>query len=349
MEKTNIIVEAINVVFDTICIIYDDTEFNFNSGKTLIQKLVNAFEVAKTINAKEVTMEIWNATSKWNREDKIVSLMNSKFDRLITWKPDAHKIEDFNNELQSDLNSFFEKQMKINWNYSDFDKSNIRILYKQIGHRLLKANLDLDKVFEQLMKMEEAEHLRIDDEELYIIKSNNIKIHPNKLDEFAVIVKDLYENDFFIPVDSSILLSKNDVLITFGEFLHANLNSGPKVDKVAVIIEQPVKLEGQKSFSDYLLHEKRDKLAEEIRKEFSTEKGKAIRLLIAVMENDNPPLIIIGTRQGKDVYKSMCDYFNWDIGSYQSVFNYKINSKYDQKDLENTKARLNHILNSLKY
>ena len=348
MEKTNKLVEIIDQVFDTICIIYDETELNFDSGEVLVKRLQKAFGLAATMNTKGITLEVWNATSKWKREDKIIDLMNLKFERLVTFKPGVYEIGDMNKEILKDLSPFFQKQTQININYSSLERNQIEKYYIAIGHRLLKANLDLDKEMSQLMKMQEDELSSIENEELLMLKSNNIKLQSYKQVEFVSVLSEMYDNNFFIPVDSSIPFSKTDILIAFNEFLHTSLESNESIDIKPVLSKQLVnRIEGQKYFSDYLLHEKREKLADEIKKEFSTEKGKAIRLLLHVLENNNPPFITIGYRQAKEIHIAMSDFFGRNIGKYQSVFDYKVDVKLDHKDLENISLRLNHILSKL--
>ena len=347
MEITNKLVEIIDQVFDTICIIYDETEFSFDFPAELVQKFQNALELAKKLDVKDITKEIWDATSKSQREDKIIHLMNFKFDRLLTWKPDARDISILNIELKKDLELFFVKQSQIKRNYAQGERVQIERFYIAIAHRLLKANLDLDKVMTQLMKMQEEEAAGNESEEILTVKSNNIKLHPDKIAEFGSVMAGMFEKNFFIPVDNSIPFSKSEVFNAFGELLHSTFEYLPSPFTKPIIAESVINSSNGKSFADYLLHEKRYKMADEIKKEFSTEKGKAIRLLLHVLENSNPAFITIGYRQAKEVRKAMSDFFGRNIGKYQSVFDYKVDVKLDQRDLENISTRLNHILSKL--
>lgn len=347
MEKTNKIVEKINQIFDIICFIYDETEFNFDSASELIQKLQSALELAKNLDVKDITMEIWDATSKSQREDKIIHLMNFKFDRLLTWKPDAHDISILNKELKKDLDIFLVKQIQIKRDYIAAERVQIDRLYTAIAHRLLKANLDLDKVMRQLMKMQEEEGAGSESEELLTVKSNNIKLHPDKINEFGYVIAGMFENNFFIPVDISIPFSKSEVFNALGELLHSTFEYLPEPFAKPIIVESVINSSNEKTFAEYLLHENRYKLAEAMRKEFSTEKGKAIRLLLYVLETNNPPLITIGYRQAKEVHTSMTNFFERNIGKYQSVFDYKVDAKFDQIDLDKITTRIDHILSTL--
>ena len=100
-------------------------------------------------------------------------------------------------------------------------------------------------------------------------------------------------------------------------------------------------------FSDYLLHPKKEELAEAIKTEFIAEKGKILRLMLKVLESQKPPLISIGIRQATNLYAAMSVYFDWNIGTRQSIFNYKMDDDIDKPDLENISIRVNHILTKL--
>ncbi|MBD0331680.1 MAG: hypothetical protein ICV66_03415 [Chitinophagaceae bacterium] len=99
----------------------------------------------------------------------------------------------------------------------------------------------------------------------------------------------------------------------------------------------------QKQFPEYLLHEKREQLAEKLKDEFKTEKGKSIRLMIEALKSNKPPLITIAYKEASALYRAMKSYFVRDIGTYQSIFDYKINTAGYQNDLDAFKARVDFI------
>jgi hypothetical protein len=105
---------------------------------------------------------------------------------------------------------------------------------------------------------------------------------------------------------------------------------------------KPVRL-----FPDYLLHERRDELAEKLKTEFTTEKGKGIRLMIEALLADKPPLITIENRERKNIYTALKTFFDRNIGTYQSIFDYKFDMISDWKDFESIKAKLDFLLTSL--
>lgn len=98
-----------------------------------------------------------------------------------------------------------------------------------------------------------------------------------------------------------------------------------------------------KSFPEFLIHEKREILAEKIKAEFNTEIGKNIRFLIESLRINDPPFISIGARQNKTLHKAMLAYFGRDIGSYQSIFNLKIEKLESDPDFLSIKTRIDFI------
>ncbi len=102
-----------------------------------------------------------------------------------------------------------------------------------------------------------------------------------------------------------------------------------------------------KKFPSYLLHERKEELAERLKTEFSTEKGKGIRLLIEALLACKTPLITIENRERSNIYKAMRTFFARNIGTYQSIFDYKFDMISDRKDFESIRTRLEFIMSSL--
>ena len=95
-----------------------------------------------------------------------------------------------------------------------------------------------------------------------------------------------------------------------------------------------------------MLHSNKNLLANKIRETFSTEKGKAISLLLYALETNNPPLITTGNRQLKSIHRALESLLNRNIGTYQSI-NYKYVEESDKPDLDSIRLKLNHILTEL--
>lgn len=117
-------------------------------------------------------------------------------------------------------------------------------------------------------------------------------------------------------------------------------------------LETPVKEsktipESNKPFPAFLIHQQKIKLAEALRTEFSTEKGKAIRLMIEALKAHKPKLITCGYGENKALFNAMESYFNWNIGTYNSIFLYDYHSDRNQESLNGASARIDHILENL--
>lgn len=102
-----------------------------------------------------------------------------------------------------------------------------------------------------------------------------------------------------------------------------------------------------KTFPEYLLHPQREQLAELLKNEFKTEKGKGIRLMIEVLNKNNPSIMNYENRQRSAIFNAIKEYFNRDIGTYQSIFDYKYNPNNALSDYKNIENRIIFILKSL--
>lgn len=135
------------------------------------------------------------------------------------------------------------------------------------------------------------------------------------------------------------------MLIT--KIYHRLINNKLVVEDNSLALKEKTKVQldsNLKLFPEYLIHTKKEELAKAIKNEFSNEKGKSIRILLEAMQLYSPPLITIGSRQGKEIYESLRTFFDRDIGSYQGVIGYKIVPKTDQFDIDNITIHLNNIL-----
>jgi len=100
-----------------------------------------------------------------------------------------------------------------------------------------------------------------------------------------------------------------------------------------------------KTFPEYILHEKNKEIAKLIKSEFSTEKGKSIRLIIEVLIKKK--MFTIENRQRQKIYDAMKKYFDRDIGTKQSIFDPSINEKSDRLDFESIELKINFILSRI--
>lgn len=365
MEKLKAIEEKINSIFENIRLVYDSSELCFDLPAEIISKLSFANNIISDINVFEIKEELWecSASKDYYKYSKIVEAANSTFDKLITWKPDKYELESFSKDIKIDLTSFYNKMKLLNSNLSAEEIETISTLYTGIGLRALKLNLDLDKIMEELSNRSDEFDNQMDN-----IKNTayefNFKLKPEKIEEFIRVIYKMYYNNFFTNAKEPDTLNEVDILMAFEKFFGINIldadwfSPGIGIEyigsvwdksllsntKITTPIIPPV---STKAFYEYLTINKNELLASKIKEEFSTEKGKAIRILIYVLETNNPALLTILYRQGKEFYNSMTNYFKRDIGTYQSIFNYKVDSKYDDKEIQNMKFRLNKVLESL--
>jgi hypothetical protein len=108
-----------------------------------------------------------------------------------------------------------------------------------------------------------------------------------------------------------------------------------------------------KSFPEFLLHSKKNELAEKLKDEFKNEKGVGILLMIEGLLSYDPQLITIGPNEQTLLYESLITFFGKNIGSRQAIFtnypyfNENHKSSYE-KQLIGVKAKIDLILDTLK-
>ncbi|MFZ4726115.1 MAG: hypothetical protein ACOYMD_11785 [Paludibacter sp.] len=359
MEKLIKIANDIESIFEIVCVISDEKELFFENFSVLHDKLILANNLISNIKLDPIIEEIWEFSSFPDRDNQIVNLVNDKFNKLITWKPNTVSIMEMNNKLMDDLKKFYNRQACIEHEYNPYEQSFLNPLYKEIGQRAYKLDSELAEIMNYFYERGKNELMELG----YISEHFTFKLNPEKMSDFAHLLVKMHENKFFIATNKDEPLTDLIVLYAFGELFNCDLMNKymdiyesdyiPMVnfgesnysESTIIPISETSDFTG-KPFPEYLLHPEKIKLAELIRKEISKEKGKKIRIFLAALEQNNAPLITIGYRQAKDIYKSMTDYFSWDIGSYQSVFNYKIDFKNDQIEIDKATIRLNHILNT---
>ncbi len=348
MEKTNKAVDQLNIIFDTISIIYDSKELYFHGISRLSERLQFVLQTISLLDVTDVSKEIWDATSVPNREEKARNLMNSKFEKVFQWKPDCITVDQMNTATEKDIVLFLKKQSTIDRNYLSADRALLLRIYRRIGQYFMKMNHDLEKEMVKLVVLMKKEaKTEQTKKESNLLKSGSIKLNPDMQIEFATLLNKMIAEKFFIHIDDTVELNGNDIIKAFEELFRTELIFNTQDSKANPIIEpNPASNQNAKSFHDYILHSQRIKIAEAIRQDFFAEKGKNIRLMLYVLENHNPPLITISFGQAKIIYNAMKLYFNWEIGSYQSIFNQKTQLITEAIDIDKISTRINHILNS---
>lgn len=114
-------------------------------------------------------------------------------------------------------------------------------------------------------------------------------------------------------------------------------------------IKNMVKPGRTKLFPEYLLMDIDDRilLAEKLKCEFSTEIGKKIRLMLEVLKDRG--LLLIANGDKMNIYETLKEYFDRNIGSYNSIFSRDPGtSKLEVLKRTAIEKRIDFILNDLK-
>lgn len=98
----------------------------------------------------------------------------------------------------------------------------------------------------------------------------------------------------------------------------------------------------EKSFSDFISHEKNKEIESVILKKHPSIKGKKLRYIIEFLIEKKLLTMTYGTQT--QLYDALKRTFNCDIGTYPSIFGYKIND-YKDSDYSRIANELERILN----
>ncbi|MEI6554508.1 MAG: hypothetical protein WCL70_02845 [Paludibacter sp.] len=341
LEKTDKTVEILEKTIKTISPFNDETKYIFDKSQNFIASIRNAFGEIKLIDFEGLDTELWNSYSTINQTYKLKNAINKRFEVLLNWQKDSTTIAHLNIIVIEHLNRFVERQKTVFQRYTSQEFTELQHYYTRISHRLFVAKLELNKLKEEIEKRETELQRKRHPVLSEVLDLEEIKLADNKKEEFNLLLQNMADHQFFVSRYHSSPVLKEDVLSLFGRFLNTQFEIVEAITPEESSGNIEVKLKDLKSFPEFILHEKREQIAMEIRKEFSNEKGKAIRLLLGAMELNTPPLLTIGKGKGKEIYTAMSAYFNRDIGSYQSVIGHIVNQK---TNLEGVDIRLNHLL-----
>ena len=333
MKILNQIEKDILSIFEIVCVISKEDGLFFEKSELLLEQLTIAKQLISNITLDNIHDELWKHSTYPDRESQIIKLVNNKFDKLITWKPHTESVLEMSNKLNEDLRNFYSRQRCIEREYDPFEISVINSLYKEIGQRAYKLDNILGQIMVELYETIEAEIK----ERGVISEQFNFNLNPEKSGHFAYLLAEMCKQNFFTSTKIDDTVLEIDVIFAFGELFKCDL-----VEPHFNFIDQHDILTSQNA--DLIAFESYIPITE------TTEhivKGKAIRLLLYALENNNPPIITIGYRQAKVVHSAMTDFFARNIGKYQSVFDYKVDVKLDEKDLEKISIRLHHILSTI--
>jgi len=197
--------------------------------------------------------------------------------------------------------------------------------------------IDLSSLLIEMLGDDYVPHPRLDS----LATLNNIKGHSS---DYGTRMYPTQRTQLFAKIYHKLLNTK----LKIGnpaplENENSVLEAIPAMSSVANAQKKPAK-----SFYDFLLHTDKVALASALKKEFTTEKSKTIRVLLEAMKSMEPPMLAWCNGEGKMLYNAMHQFFCHDIGSYNSIFESKIYARIYPTDVEAMKVRLCFVIDQIK-
>lgn len=357
MKKIHEISSTIDQVIETINPL-DSNNLFYSEPLRYIENLNSQLLVLNQINMFEIESEIWERYKELNNEKVTTELLNSYFSELLSWK---NNISDISNLIISVNNDISTLSLRVcHYNITASQVSSIKKIYLNIALKLFNLILDYIEIVKNFSERIKASKTN---GEMAVLKKPflNYMLKPEKVNEIALYINAIIENEYFMSVDPQKQFTKIDILNAVGfvfsceiqELNSCQLNEQgtclmPKLELIEPTNSTAKQNETETyPISSFLLHTNKQILAHKLKEVFHTEKGKSIRLLMKALEENQPALLCIGNRQFKSIYNALHDSFKRDIGSYQSVKGYVYNEIADKDDFHVIKQKLNHILSEL--
>lgn len=306
--------DSLNKYIDDNAILVYSSEYQINKFQSFTNKYL---QLLKTNDCTEKLSEFVNLES---------NLKNTYFRKVL---------KESQNQLINKLNNEIDRLKSLHLlNLLPQDKKNnstkneeLEIQNEQIS--ILNKQLDETKTF-----------LNYIPENTVNEKQNFVDIHPNTL------VLDMNTG----PSQIGWLTNEPSTLKQASHYKTFNIQGIDPLLELSSIIEHNKPKASLKKFPDFILHENKNGLSKSLKSEFSTEKSKSIRYLLEALALLHPPLITVIDGEKKALYNSMKEYFNRDIGSYNSIFQCNFNPESDPVEKQNLgkfKVRIKHILDKL--
>jgi hypothetical protein len=360
MQSTNKISETIHQIFKIINVVYDPKVISFDSQELTVTKFNQALDLASKIEISNVGKEVWDASEDSLKYESINDIINDRFNLLLTWKPNIYDIVLLKNSLQDDLKKFYDKMIHLGINFGHPYNNQVSSLYIKIGLRLLKVILDLDKIIQELKnKTEIFEKNQI--EKMSKAAAYNIKVKPDKLPDFTRQIYKLYYENYFCPLDNKNGITEIEVLLAFEKFFDIDIVDAEWFTPDLMFddeqdYESETNLEPDFSNEEIIVQLKsffsnaaNEYFIKNLPIEFKIEKGKSMSILLYVLKNFEPCLLNIPYRKAKMFHEILKAHFKRDIGSYQSIFNYKVEPAYYVDEIEFFKKRITPLHNISKH
>lgn len=351
--------ETAAIVKDTlknIDFISNSNSLCFENENFIVNKVMEILNPLLPVNILQLENKIWDETSFPDRFEECEYLIDKNFLSVIAWNIQAETLAELKHILKIDINNFIIKQQSINRNLTEKARRELSLLYEEIGFRLFSIQHDLEILKENLKNRAEEE----EEEKSHLTNkasAENFYLNPDKKKDFVNELVDMYNKNYFISTDPDYEIAEPNIIFAFENFFETDLMTiycMPDDDSIENDItlnsnENSLKMNPDTSnnlFPALLLYNQKEKLAQKLKEVFNTETGKSIRLILIALETQDPQLITVGNRKLKQTYNAMKSYFNRDIGTYQSVSNYKYDTVKDKPDLESIQQKLKHCISS---
>jgi len=350
--------DDINEIFEIIRVVYDPTCLSFDPIDTIITNFNKALNLAINIDFSCIREELDDDLSDSIDLPDVIHMALYSFAAIINWKSETNEILLIKESQRKDLNSYFKKLDLLGITYSPQKKEIAIDVFNKLGLRLLKARLDLEKIIDDLQKIHEIQQ-EINSHYRGKIAEYNIKLAPDKIQEFTQLLFNLYNNNYFLPLDSKTAISEVDLVLAFENFLDVDISGnewfGPELyfqeDNIVPTpaLKAPMPASGlspaqvQHELNAYFTEHAYDYFLEALRDEFKNEKGKNIAILLHVLQNGNPPFLNIPHGKMKKFYNLLKAFFNTNIGTYQSIVNFSVSKNQHKEEIKAFQSRVDNL------
>jgi len=358
MVKIEQTVDEINEIFEIIDVVYNPTNLSFDPIDTIITNFNEALNLAIHIDFSDVKNELHNEISDSNDMQDLIHMALYSFAAILNWKEDTNEITRIKESQQKDLIPYFDKLDHLGISYSVQKKDMVIDVFLKLGLRLLKARLDIEKIIDELEKILEIQE-EIESMSRGKIAEYNLKLSPDKIQEFTRVLFNLYNNNYFLPLDNKTPISEVDLIMAFENYLNVDISGsewyGPEFyfqeDNIlpTPALQAPMPASGlspaqiQQELNAYFTEAAYDYFLEALRNEFKNEKGKAIAILLYVLQNTNPTFLNIPHGKMKKFYNLLKDFFNTDIGTYQSIVNFSVSKNTHKEEIKAIQNRVDNL------
>lgn len=350
--------DEINEIFEIIRVVYDPTCLSFDPIDTIITNFNKALNLAIKIDFSAIREELHNELADSDDVQDVIRMALYSFESILNWKTETIEIPRIKESQIKDLIPYFDKLNHLGVSYSTPKKEIITDVFLKLGLRLLKARLDLEKIIDELQKIHEIQQ-EIESMSRGKIAEYNLKLAPDKIQEFTRMLFNLYNNNYFLPLDNKIPISEVDLVLAFENFLDVDISGnewfGPEFytqednilptpalqTTMPVLAISPAQLRSE--LNAYFTESAYDYFLEALSYEFKNEKGKTIAILLYVLQNGNPTLLDIPHGKMKKFYKLLKAFFNTNIGTYQSIVNFSVNKNAHKEEIKAIQNRVDNM------